>query len=641
MHKLFQIYTTYSQKDIYNCFKLITRLAYLLSTESIIIPASNYFESDIAFQIINELSPLNEFGVLKLSSSSLTLEDLLAKKRIQHSSPSQHYHYDDFRNQERENPLYLPGSLITRERSASNDIRQAWFDSVGKGSTWEKLYKTMQRNVSIDAFESAMYSVPDLLEDKAFISEYILPFLPLDELKVRIADTHLNYFITQRYVESFLIEYDAMCFSNIPLIDSKRILPNLNDYSKYIPYNKYAEKLHAVSMKDMPLKEYITQCSALDLIALKNSDLWESVVQQVEDSNLHTSSKHNKTFVMQGKNTLHNEGEKQMNSTLIITALQLELDHILESFQLSCQIEQVKQDNRFYYTLHPDIETTIVCTSILGMGQANAAIAIKDALSYMTFDRVILAGICGGLYENLKMGDIVVSEKIVDYEIGKVLDDERIIRWNVYNSDYTIINQMKNFSSERWRSQLNQLSITDYSPSVMFGTVLSGNKVMANREEAKNLSAVWDKALAIEMEASGIANALYQTPNAPPFIMVKSVCDLADKNKNDDWQDIAAKTAAVFVIDFVLSQRGTPKVESTDYSFSFDKNILFVLKECYNLSELNELCFNLDIDIEDLGGNGKSEKAVELIKYCRRHKRLNALIDQINQDRNGILSSPN
>ncbi len=330
-----------------------------------------------------------------------------------------------------------------------------------------------------------------------------------------------------------------------------------------------------------------------------------------------------------------------MNSTLIITALQLELDHILESFQLSCQIEQVKQDNRFYYTLHPDIETTIVCTSILGMGQANAAIAIKDALSYMTFDRVILAGICGGLYENLKMGDIVVSEKIVDYEIGKVLDDERIIRWNVYNSDYTIINQMKNFSSERWRSQLNQLSITDYSPSVMFGTVLSGNKVMANREEAKNLSAVWDKALAIEMEASGIANALYQTPNAPPFIMVKSVCDLADKNKNDDWQDIAAKTAAVFVIYFVLSQRGTPIFESTDYSFSFDKNILFVLKECYNLSELNELCFNLDIDIEDLGGNGKSEKAVELIKYCRRHKRLNALIDQINQDRNGILSSPN
>lgn len=641
MHKLFHIRATYSQQTIYNCFKLITRLAYLLSTESIIIPASNYFESDIAFRIINELAPLNEFGVLKLTSSSLTLEDLLAKKSIQHSSPSQHYHYDDFRNQDRETPLYLPGSLIKRERSASTDIRQAWLESIGKGSDWANLYKTMRRNVSIDGFESVMYSVPDLLEDKAFISEYILPFLPLDEPKVRIADTILNYFITQRYVESFLVEYDAMCFSNIPLIDSKRILPNSNDHSRYIPYNKYAEKLYAVSIKDMPLKEYITQCSALDLIALKNSDLWGNVVQQVEDSILHTDLKHTRTFTIPGISTLHDEGETPMNKTLIITALQLELDHILENFQLPFQIEHIEKDNRHYYVLHPNTETTIVCTAILGMGQVNAALAIKDALSYMTFDRVILAGICGGLYEKLQMGDIVVSEKIVDYEIAKVLDNERIIRWNVYNSDYTIINQMKSFSSERWRSQLTQLTITGYSPSVFFGTVLSGNKVMASREDAKSLSAVWDKALAIEMEGSGIANALYQTPNAPPFMMVKSVCDLADQNKNDDWQVIAAKTAAVFVIDFVLSQRGTPKVESTDYSFSFDKNILFVLKECYNLSELNELCFNLGIDIEDLRGDGRSEKAVELIKYCKRRNKLQTLIAQINQDRNGILSQTN
>ena len=61
-------------------------------------------------------------------------------------------------------------------------------------------------------------------------------------------------------------------------------------------------------------------------------------------------------------------------------------------------------------------------------------------------------------------------------------------------------------------------------------------------------------------------------------------------------------------------------------------------KECYNLSELNELCFSLDIDIEDLSGNGRSEKAVELIKYCKRHNKLQTLVAQINQDRNGILN---
>ena len=42
------------------------------------------------------------------------------------------------------------------------------------------------------------------------------------------------------------------------------------------------------------------------------------------------------------------------------------------------------------------------------------------------------------------------------------------------------------------------------------------------------------------------------------------------------------------------------------------------LSDKFNLDELNTLCFDLNIDYEDIPGNNKQAKVVELIKYCER-----------------------
>lgn len=42
------------------------------------------------------------------------------------------------------------------------------------------------------------------------------------------------------------------------------------------------------------------------------------------------------------------------------------------------------------------------------------------------------------------------------------------------------------------------------------------------------------------------------------------------------------------------------------------------ISENFNKEELQELCFEIDVDYEDLRGSGKSSKARELADYCRR-----------------------
>ena len=47
-----------------------------------------------------------------------------------------------------------------------------------------------------------------------------------------------------------------------------------------------------------------------------------------------------------------------------------------------------------------------------------------------------------------------------------------------------------------------------------------------------------------------------------------------------------------------------------------------ILVTYFNDNELRNLCYDLGIDYENLGGDAKSGKARELVDYCRRYDRL-------------------
>jgi hypothetical protein len=47
-----------------------------------------------------------------------------------------------------------------------------------------------------------------------------------------------------------------------------------------------------------------------------------------------------------------------------------------------------------------------------------------------------------------------------------------------------------------------------------------------------------------------------------------------------------------------------------------------ILVTNFNDGELRDLCFDLGVEYENLGGEGKSGKARELVAYCQRRERL-------------------
>ena len=104
------------------------------------------------------------------------------------------------------------------------------------------------------------------------------------------------------------------------------------------------------------------------------------------------------------------------------------------------------------------------------------------------------------------------------------------------------------------------------------------------------------------MEAAGIAAMLRQLEQPPGFIVIKSICDYADSQKNDDWQAYAADAAASFAFSFVMDAL-TPQdmVLPHRAKTSNSEGLRVTLAGIYDLSELKVLCYDLDIDWDEMG----------------------------------------
>jgi nucleoside phosphorylase/Tfp pilus assembly protein PilF len=80
-------------------------------------------------------------------------------------------------------------------------------------------------------------------------------------------------------------------------------------------------------------------------------------------------------------------------------------------------------------------------------------------------------------------------------------------------------------------------------PRVFFGSIASANVLLKDPLWRDRLREQYG-AKAVEMEASGIADATWQA--GAGYIAVRGICDYCDRSKNDDWHMYAAVVAAAY-----------------------------------------------------------------------------------------------
>lgn len=416
-----------------------------------------------------------------------------------------------------------------------------------------------QDTISASKFEDSLYEMPQKLGKRAYISDYILPLLPIKEEKIVKANCYLNTFITKEYISSFLEEFNATCLKDIPIIDSQSILPHRGiDEEQYISYNKLASMLTISKYKDTNALDFVSNCSALELIEFKHSKEWESVLEKVGCEK------------MKQKNV---EKEKKMDEYRdikigIITALPQEFAAMKMMLQEAeeCFFEDKGAGHRFFVgkVKSANGKTHRVTLGLCNMGNNEAATRATNMLNHFKqIDSIIMTGIAGGIpsFQNddkqVRLGDIVVSESVIQYDNIKRSEEKEELRSIPTKASSVLMEAVKLMKAYEyddkypWREYLNEFaskpqfakpaddtdklydsednlyehpydaSRTAY-PKIFVGTIASANTLLKNQQKRDELKEKHG-ALAVEMEASGIANAAWN--NGTGYLIVRGICD--------------------------------------------------------------------------------------------------------------------
>ncbi|UFZ02971.1 5'-methylthioadenosine/S-adenosylhomocysteine nucleosidase [Bradyrhizobium ontarionense] len=230
-----------------------------------------------------------------------------------------------------------------------------------------------------------------------------------------------------------------------------------------------------------------------------------------------------------------------------------------------------------------------VVLALAGKGNNKAAIRATQLLQeYGTVEEIFMVGIAAGVpnpkkpQEDVRLGDVVVADEfgVIQYDMIKDKTGKRQYAFpprppspdwvNLLNTRIDLMNSAPTY----WRyldeilsklsvirprkDHLNDSPWQDLSriikrprdkersagrPKLHMGPIGSANTVL---KRAAFRDALQDKfhILAIEMEASGIADATWE--HGKGYMVVRGICDYANDGKNDTWQNYAACTAAAF-----------------------------------------------------------------------------------------------
>lgn len=234
------------------------------------------------------------------------------------------------------------------------------------------------------------------------------------------------------------------------------------------------------------------------------------------------------------------------NPVVMLTALNTEYAAVRERLR-DLRVDQ-ERGTRFEVGNLRGTQCRVVL-GLTGKGNDSAGILAERAIRRYSPVAVLFVGIAGALWDSTQLGDVVVATRVYAYHGATSEDDGLRARpraWEVRHEITQIaahIARADDWADDRTPDGLGR-------PQAHLGPIAAGDIVQNSRlsREAMWIREHYNDALAIEMEAAGVAQAGHL--NGSPVAVVRGISDRADGTKtsgNDrDWQPRAAANAAAF-----------------------------------------------------------------------------------------------
>jgi nucleoside phosphorylase len=270
---------------------------------------------------------------------------------------------------------------------------------------------------------------------------------------------------------------------------------------------------------------------------------------------------------------------------VILAPLKQEREAVFRQLPPSTRLDPSHDDANIYH--EADLPVTfpsgkqgqyrVIVVSPSEMGRVEAATTASNAIRTWTPRYVLVVGIAGGVpskqqraggKKEMRLGDVLIANQIVDYEHQKLREGqraqqdadgwhiEREIRWQAHQPEAMLLTNAQ-YADDTWQELINVIRPTRGKPKTHFGTIATGDKSIAAQTFVDEYRDVWPKLIGVEMEAGGVATAALRRPRPPGVFMVRSVSDFADAQEGstmvERWRPYACDVAASFAIALLQS----------------------------------------------------------------------------------------
>ncbi len=189
-----------------------------------------------------------------------------------------------------------------------------------------------------------------------------------------------------------------------------------------------------------------------------------------------------------------------------------------------------------------------VVTAVCGIGKVFAAMCAQTMIMLYSPDKIINTGVGGSLSSSLGIGDIAVSDYVVqhDMDTSPLGDPVGMISG---------INLVKIPADKALAKKILQSSQKIGNIKCITGTIASGDCFVNNAAQKNRIATTFD-AISCEMEGAAIGHVCYV--NKVPFCVIRAISDNADGSSHMDYAEfikIAAKNSSAVLKELLSDEK--------------------------------------------------------------------------------------
>ena len=213
------------------------------------------------------------------------------------------------------------------------------------------------------------------------------------------------------------------------------------------------------------------------------------------------------------------------------------------------EVKEIEMGSRIYY--EGKIKGQEVVAVFSRSGKVAAAIAVCNLILHFEVDEVIFIGVAGGVKRDLKVGDVVIADRLIQHDVDArpVMPQYEIpfLGVSYFQSDKgrseRAFSAARNFLEEGLPEELKD-RFNLHAPQVIYGDIASGDKFFAAEADVLALGEALPSVACVEMEGAAVAQACYEYNI--PFTVIRTISDGADEDAGVSFQDFADNVANLY-----------------------------------------------------------------------------------------------